>query len=66
MYIPKEILDQLEKNSKLMKECNANQIAYMFGIPKSTAYRYIQIFKNIDELSNVNMILGSIVDNRSL
>lgn len=47
MYIPAEILEELKKN----KECTANRIAYMFDKPKSTAYRYIQIFKKLDDLS---------------
>ncbi|WP_407410632.1 hypothetical protein [Acinetobacter sp.] len=47
MYIPAEILEELKKN----KKCTANRIAYMFDKPKSTAYRYIQIFKKLDDLS---------------
>lgn len=43
-YIPDEIFEALIDNPEL----NANQIAYKFNTPKSSAYRYIKIFKAID------------------
>lgn len=43
-HIPPEIFSELVNNP----EMNANQIAYKFNTPKSSAYRYIQIFKTID------------------
>ena len=43
-YIPDEIFKALVDNPEL----NANQIAYKFNTPKSSAYRYIKIFKVID------------------
>ena len=43
-HIPPEIFSELVSNP----EMNANQIAYKFNTPKSSAYRYIKIFKTID------------------
>jgi hypothetical protein len=43
-HIPPEIFSELVSNP----EINANQIAYKFNRPKSSAYRYIKIFKTID------------------
>ncbi len=43
-HIPPEIFIELVSNP----EINANQIAYKFNTPKSSAYRYIKIFKTID------------------
>ena len=43
-HIPPEIFSELVSNP----EMNANQIAYKFNTPKSSAYRYIKIFKRID------------------
>ena len=43
-YIPDEIFEALINNPEL----NANQIAYKFNTPKSSAYRFIKTFKATD------------------
>ena len=43
-HIPPEIFSELVSNP----EMNANQIAYKFNTPKSSAYRYIKIFKTTE------------------
>ena len=51
MYISPEVFEDLKNNPKL----TANKIAVKHKISKSTAYRYIAIFKNMDLQDEFNV-----------
>lgn len=66
MYIPLEILNALKKKPDL----TANQIAYKFDKSKSSAYRYIQIFKKVDHtngytINQLTTFHKKVIDNHS-